>query len=67
LADTRRGANIAAVALANKNARVLWALLARDEDYRLAASSFVGIYSGRGWWPRISLHPLRKCCRCAFD
>ena len=30
----RRGANIAAVALANKNARVLWALLARDEDYR---------------------------------
>jgi transposase len=30
----RRNANIAAVALANKNARVLWALLARDEDYR---------------------------------
>ena len=26
-----------------------------------------GFYSGRGWWPRISLHPLRKCCRCAFD
>lgn len=33
----RRGANIAAVALANKNARVLWALLARGEDYRPAA------------------------------
>jgi transposase len=30
----RRGPNIAAVALANKNARVLWALLARAEEYR---------------------------------
>jgi len=29
----RRGANVAAVALANKNARVLWALLARNQDY----------------------------------
>lgn len=33
----RRGKNIAAVALANKNARVIWALLARGEDYRRAA------------------------------
>lgn len=32
----RRGANIAAVALANKNARVLWALMARGEEYRKA-------------------------------
>ena len=31
---TRRGPNVAAVALANRNARVLWALLARGEDYR---------------------------------
>jgi transposase len=31
----RRGANIAAVALANKNARVVWALLRRGEDYRV--------------------------------
>jgi transposase len=30
----RRGPSIAAVALANKNARVLWALLQRGEDYR---------------------------------
>jgi transposase len=30
----RRGPNIAAVALANKNARVLWALLTRAEEYR---------------------------------
>ena len=30
----RRGANIAAVAMANKNARVLWALLSRSEDYK---------------------------------
>jgi transposase len=29
----RRGPNIAAVALANKNARVLWALLTRGEQY----------------------------------
>lgn len=33
----RRGKNIAAVALANKNARVIWALLAHGEDYRRAA------------------------------
>ena len=33
----RRGANIAAVALANKNARILWALMARGEEYRRAA------------------------------
>lgn len=33
----RRGANVAAVALANKNARVLWALMARGEAYRTAA------------------------------
>ncbi len=33
----RRGANRACVALANKNARIVWALLARDETYRAAA------------------------------
>ena len=32
----RRGNNIAAVAIANKNARVIWALLAHDEEYRKA-------------------------------
>ena len=32
----RRGANVAAVALANKNARILWALMARSEEYRKA-------------------------------
>jgi transposase len=30
----RRGSNVAAVALANHNARVLWALLKKGEDYR---------------------------------
>ncbi|TLY21948.1 MAG: IS110 family transposase [Nitrospirae bacterium] len=30
----RKGTNVAAVALANKNARVIWALLAHDEVYR---------------------------------
>ncbi len=33
----RRGSNIAAVALAAKHARILWALLARGQEYRLAA------------------------------
>ena len=30
----RRNANIAAVAVANKNARIAWVLLTREEDYR---------------------------------
>jgi transposase len=34
----RRGPNIAAVALANKNARTLWALLTRAEEYRAPAA-----------------------------
>jgi transposase len=33
----RRGANVAAVALANKNTRVLWALLSRGHSYRPAS------------------------------
>jgi transposase len=33
----RRGTQIAAVALANKNARILWALLATGDVYRQAA------------------------------
>lgn len=32
----RRGTNIAAVALAAKHARIMWALLARGHDYQLA-------------------------------
>jgi len=35
----RRGTNIAAVALASKNARVLWALLARNQSYRVPAAA----------------------------
>jgi len=35
----RRGPNIAAVALANKNARVLWALLTRGEEYRIPVAA----------------------------
>lgn len=30
----RRNANVAAVALANKNARIVWALLAKDREFR---------------------------------
>ena len=30
----RRNANVAAVALANKTARITWALLARDREFR---------------------------------
>lgn len=33
----RRGANKATVAMANKNARIIWALLNKDEEYRPAA------------------------------
>jgi transposase len=33
----RRGTQVAAVALANKNARILWALLATGEVYRQVA------------------------------
>jgi len=33
----RRGGNIAVVALANKNARIIWALLANKTEYRIAA------------------------------
>jgi transposase len=33
----RRGNHVAAVALAATHARILWALLARDQEYRLAA------------------------------
>jgi transposase len=33
----RRGTNIAAVAIANKNARIAWALLTSDAEYRKAA------------------------------
>jgi len=32
---SRRNKNIAAVALANKNARIVWALLAHDRQFRL--------------------------------
>ena len=34
----RGGPNVAAVALANKNARVMWALLARGDSYRVRTS-----------------------------
>jgi transposase len=33
----RNGTHVAAMALANKNARVIWALLAHDEVYRPSA------------------------------
>jgi transposase len=33
----RRGVPRAIVALANKNAPIIWALLAREQDYRRAA------------------------------
>lgn len=35
----RRGTNVTAVALANKNARVLWALLVHNENYRVPAAA----------------------------
>jgi transposase len=35
--DQRRGKNITAVAVANKNARIAWAVLSRKENYQVAA------------------------------
>jgi transposase len=35
--EQRRGKNIATVAIANKNARIAWALLTSDAKYRKAA------------------------------
>ena len=35
--EQRRGKNIAAVAIANKNARIAWALVTSDAGYRKAA------------------------------
>ena len=32
--EQRRGKNITAVAVANKNARIAWALLTKKEDYQ---------------------------------
>ena len=32
----RRGMNVTVVAVANKTARVIWAMLAKDQDYRPA-------------------------------
>ena len=36
--DQRRGKNISAVAVANKNARIAWALLAKKENYHAAVA-----------------------------
>nr|MDT0252259.1 hypothetical protein [Endozoicomonas sp.] len=35
--DKRRGKNISAVAVANKNARIAWAVLTKKEPYKAAA------------------------------
>ncbi|MBO9480489.1 hypothetical protein J7439_03540 [Salinisphaera sp. G21_0] len=35
--DQRRGKNISAVAVANKNARIAWAVLTKKEPYKAAA------------------------------
>jgi transposase len=37
----RRNANIAAVAVANKNARIVWALLTKSEHYEVSAPASV--------------------------
>jgi transposase len=37
----RRNANVAAVALANKNARIIWALLACDREFRFDYTTVV--------------------------
>ena len=42
----QRNANIAAVALANKNARIVWALLAHERDYQAGYVAPFGRRSG---------------------
>ena len=36
--EQRRGKNITAVAVANKNARIAWALLTKKENYQTCAA-----------------------------
>jgi transposase len=36
----RRSSNVAAVALANKNARIIWAMLANERDYQAGYQAF---------------------------
>jgi len=37
----RRGFNVACVAVANENARIMWALLSKAEDYRVGFADFL--------------------------
>jgi hypothetical protein len=39
----RRNKNVAAVALANKNARIIWALLAHDQRYEAGYTRTVAV------------------------
>ena len=67
----RKGTNVAPVALANKNARVIWALLAHDEKYRhprLGAGKVATVFGRRraasrltqgGFTPRSAARTIR--------
>ena len=69
----RHCANVAAVALANKNARIIWALLNRNDSYRPAAAAGAPAASGarlaaprcarRGAPKTSSVTPLHGCAR----
>ncbi len=69
----RHCANVAAVALANKNARIIWALLSRNDDYRPASFPNASAASGvrpavsrsarRGAPETSSVTPLHGCAR----
>jgi transposase len=56
----RRNKNVAAVALANKNARIVWALLAHQRDYQAdyeaAAASMPFSLARRSARARLQLH-----------
>jgi hypothetical protein len=60
----RRGSNVAAVALANKNARVLWALLTRGETYRPTPFSARIPQAGWGTASARRLLPTQGCAGC---
>jgi transposase len=69
----RHCANVAAVALANKNARIIWALLSRNDSYRPASAPCAATASQakpaaprsarRGAPETSSVTPLHGCAR----
>src|SRR5712672_3129075 len=61
-AQARAGPNVPAVALANKNARIIWALLTHGNNYRPSSPGRSGQASSlikRSYWRNTSPNSLR--------